>query len=154
MGQERIHGHSSSHRPVRRAAGAFIAAGLLLAGLTVLSVTGTAKAAEVAQGTQVVGTISYYGKKFAGRKTASGERFDPAAMTMAHPSWPFGTQVRVTNLANQKSVVLRVNDRGPSIKDRIADVSSGAARKLDMIKSGLAESRLEVVGLAPRKTGR
>ena len=108
-------------------------------------------AQPVANGTTAQGKLSYYGRKFAGRKTASGERFDPKAMTMAHPKWPFGTQVRVTNLLNNKSVVLRVNDRGPFVPDRIADVSSGAARKLDMIKAGLIPSRLEVVGQAPAK---
>ena len=91
------------------------------------------------------GRIAWYGKKFAGRKTASGERFDPAAMTMAHRSLPFGTRVRVTNLANDKSVTLRVNDRGPTTRDRVADVSEAAARQLEMIKAGVVEARLEVL---------
>lgn len=91
------------------------------------------------------GKIAYYGSKFAGRKTASGERFNPAAMTMAHKSLPFGTQVRVTNLSNDKSVVVRVNDRGPTTPDRIGDLSSGAARKIGMIRAGVVNARLEVV---------
>ena len=100
----------------------------------------TARAGQVEQG-----RIAWYGRKFAGRKTASGERFDPEAMTMAHPSLPFGTRVRVTNLANDKSVTLRVNDRGPTTPGRIADVSAAAARELDMIKAGVVEARLEVL---------
>ncbi|MFO1219268.1 MAG: septal ring lytic transglycosylase RlpA family protein [Burkholderiaceae bacterium] len=97
------------------------------------------------------GRIAYYGRKFAGRKTASGERFDPNAMTMAHKSLPFGTQVRVTNLKNKRSVVLRVNDRGPSGGDRVGDVSAGAARRLGMVRSGVADARLEVVGEGKRR---
>jgi len=95
------------------------------------------------------GKIAYYGRKFAGRRTASGERFNPAAMTMAHKTLPFGTQVRVTNLANDKSVVVRVNDRGPTTPDRVGDLSSGAARKIGMIRAGVVNARLEVVA-APK----
>jgi rare lipoprotein A len=91
----------------------------------------------------VVGTISWYGKRFAGRPTANGERFDPAALTMAHRQWPFGTQVRVTNPANGASVVLRVNDRGPFVGGRIADVSYGAARRLGMVEQGVITAHLE-----------
>lgn len=91
------------------------------------------------------GRVAWYGRKFAGRMTASGERFDPDDMTMAHPSWPFGTRVRVTNLANDRTVTVRVNDRGPTTPNRIADVSAAAARELDMIKAGVIEARLEVL---------
>ena len=91
------------------------------------------------------GRITWYGKRFAGRKTASGERFDPEAMTMAHRTLPFGTRVRVTNLRNGESVILRVNDRMPARPGRIADVSEGAARRLGMIESGVIEARLEVL---------
>ena len=97
------------------------------------------------------GRVAYYGRKFAGRKTASGERFNPAAMTMAHNSLAFGTQVRVTNLANNKSVVVRVNDRGPTTPGRVGDLSSGAARKIGMIRSGVVDARLEVLGMAPKR---
>ncbi len=92
------------------------------------------------------GKIAYYGQKFAGRKTASGQRFNPAAMTMAHKTLPFGTRVKVTNLVNNRSVVLRVNDRGPSTPDRIGDVSAGAARKLAMLRAGVVNARIEVLG--------
>jgi rare lipoprotein A len=94
------------------------------------------------------GKIAYYGRKFAGRKTASGERFNPGAMTMAHKTLPFGTLVRVTNLKTKKSVVLRVNDRGPTTPDRIGDVSVAAAKQLRMLRSGVVEAKLEVVGQA------
>jgi rare lipoprotein A len=95
------------------------------------------------------GKIAYYGRKFAGRKTASGERFNPNAMTMAHRSLPFGSTVKVTNSKSGKSVVLRVNDRGPnSPADRVGDVSLAAARKLGMLRSGVIAADLQVVGQA------
>jgi len=92
------------------------------------------------------GRITYYAKKFAGRPTASGERFDPAAMTMAHRTLPLGTRVLVTNLANSRSVTVRVNDRGPHIGSRIGDVTPAAARVLGMTGAGIADARLEVLG--------
>jgi rare lipoprotein A len=95
------------------------------------------------------GIVSWYGAQFQDRKTASGERFDAAAMTMAHPSLPFGTQVRVTNLRNGRSVVVRVNDRGPFVGKRIADLSQAAASEIGMMRKGLARARIEVLGDAP-----
>jgi len=92
-----------------------------------------------------VGKISFYGSKFHGRRTASGERFDQNALTAAHPRLPFGTRLRVTNLSNGKSVVVRVNDRGPFIKNRILDVSRAAARELEMIDAGVVRARVEVL---------
>jgi rare lipoprotein A len=92
------------------------------------------------------GKIAWYGKRFAGRKTASGQRFNPQALTMAHKTLPFGSRVKVTNTANKRSVVVRVNDRGPTTPDRIGDVSQAAARKLGMLRSGVANATLEVVG--------
>ena len=94
------------------------------------------------------GKVAYYGRKFAGRKTASGERFNPNALTMAHKTLPFGTRVKVTNLKTGKSVVVRVNDRGPVTPDRIGDVSQAAAAKLRMLRSGVVDAKLEVVGSA------
>jgi rare lipoprotein A len=91
------------------------------------------------------GKIAWYGKKFNGHKTASGQHYNPNAMTMAHKSLPFGTQVKVTNPANGHSVVLRVNDRGPSQADRVGDVSYAAAKHLGMVKSGVIDAQLEVV---------
>lgn len=90
------------------------------------------------------GTAAYYGGKFHGRKTASGERFDKNAMTAAHRKLPFGTIVRVTNLANGRSVEVRINDRGPFGRG-IIDVSEAAAKKLGMIRRGVARVRLDVV---------
>lgn len=91
------------------------------------------------------GKASYYGRGFAGRKTASGERFDPNAMTAAHPSLPFGTRVRVTRQSGA-SVVVRINDRCGCPGGRIVDLSEGAARRLGMIKDGVITVRLEVIG--------
>ena len=91
--------------------------------------------------------MAYYGRKFAGRKTASGERFDPNAMTMAHKTLPFGTKVRVTNLKNNKSVVVRVNDRGPTSPDLVGDLTHAAARKISMLRSGVVNAKLDVVGM-------
>jgi len=91
------------------------------------------------------GKISYYASTFTGRMTASGELFDPDAMTMAHPTLPFGTLVRVTTLHGNRSVVLTVNDRGPFHGTRIADVSPAAARLLGMIRKGLVKVQLEVI---------
>ena len=102
----------------------------------------------------VEGVVAYYGRRFAGRRTASGERFDPAALTMAHKTLPFGTRVRVTNLTNKRSVVVRVNDRGPNSPERIGDLSLAAANQIGMRKAGVARVRLEVVGRASARRGR
>jgi rare lipoprotein A len=91
------------------------------------------------------GEASYYGAAFAGNRTASGERFDPRAFTCAHRSLPIGTMLRVTNLANGRSVLVRVNDRGPFARSRILDMSLAAARDIDMVRAGKARVRLEVV---------
>jgi rare lipoprotein A len=90
------------------------------------------------------GRASYYGRGFAGRKTASGERFDPNAMTGASPSLPFGTRVRVSR-PNGRSVIVRINDRCGCPGGRIVDLSEGAARKLGMLKEGVVTVRLEVL---------
>lgn len=89
---------------------------------------------------------SYYADKFHGRKTSSGETFDMYAMTAAHKTLPFGTMVKVTNLANGKSVVVRINDRGPFVAGREIDVSKAAARQLDMIGTGTARVSLQIIG--------
>jgi len=89
------------------------------------------------------GVASYYGAEFAGRATACGERYDPGALTAAHRSLPFGTRLRVTNLDNGRSVVVRVNDRGPARSDRILDVSYRAAERLGFESAGLAHVRIE-----------
>lgn len=91
------------------------------------------------------GRVSYYGPNLAGNLTANGERFDPSQLTMAHPTLPFGTLVRLFNPQTAESVVVRVNDRGPYVRGRIADVSTAAARKLRMIAAGVVPLRLEVL---------
>ena len=97
------------------------------------------------------GRISMYGSGFSGRKTASGEPFDPTALTMAHRTLPFGTRVRVTNLENQRSVEVVVNDRGPFVSGRIADLSEAAARRLGMVADGVVEALLDIVRPAMRR---
>ena len=91
--------------------------------------------------------IAWYGKRFAGRRTASGERFNPNALTMARRSLPFGTRVKVTHVESGRSVEVRVNDRGPTQPDRVGDLSLAAARSLGIVRRGVAEVELEV--LAP-----
>lgn len=91
------------------------------------------------------GKASYYAMKFKGRKTASGEIYDPDKLTAAHPTLPFGTMVRVTNVYNNASVIVRINDRGPHVKSRIIDLSYAAAKKLDIITRGLGEVAIEVI---------
>jgi rare lipoprotein A len=91
------------------------------------------------------GIASYYGDAFHGKTTACGEPYDQYALTAAHRTLPFHTRVRVTNLANGRSVVLRINDRGPFVHGRIIDVSTRAAQDLDFLREGLAEVELEVI---------
>ena len=93
------------------------------------------------------GYASWYGGKFHGRKTANGETYNMFAMTAAHRTLPFDTRVRVTNLENGRSVVVRINDRGPfkDKKKRIIDLSLGAAKELDMLEAGVVEVRLEIL---------
>lgn len=98
------------------------------------SVTGPAHA--------LTGIASYYWQE---QMTSSGERFDKTALTAAHRSLPFNTRVRVTNLANGRSVVVRINDRGPFKPGRVIDLSEAAARTIDMTGRGLAQVRIEVV---------
>jgi rare lipoprotein A len=91
------------------------------------------------------GRASYYSNRFHGRRTASGEHFDRRDFTAAHRSLPFGTRVRVTNLANGRKVFVKINDRGPHLKSRIIDISQAAARELGMIGSGIGNVRIEAV---------
>ena len=91
------------------------------------------------------GMASWYGKKFNGERTSSGEIYDMYAMTAAHPTLPLPSYARVTNLSNHKSVIVRINDRGPFMKDRIIDLSYTAAYKLDLIADGSAEVEVESI---------
>ena len=92
------------------------------------------------------GYASWYGPKFHGRKTASGEIFNMYSMTAAHRTLPLGTYVKVINLKNGRSVIVKINDRGPYIKGRIIDLSYAAARKLGMIKDGVVPVEVIVLG--------
>lgn len=88
---------------------------------------------------QEVGLASYYNDYFAGKVTACGERYDPNKLTAAHKSLPIGTMIRVTNLENDKSVIVRINDRGPYVKNRVLDLSKAAAVQLGFIGTGFAK---------------
>jgi len=92
------------------------------------------------------GEASWYGPNFAGRPTANGETFDPSRLTAAHPSLPFDTRVRVTNLDNGRSVVVRINDRGPFAHARVIDLSRAAAEAIGLIATGVADVRIELAG--------
>ena len=91
------------------------------------------------------GVASYYGPGFHGRRTANGERFDMHAMTAAHRTLPFGTLIKVTNLSNGKSTIVRVNDRGPYVGNRVIDLSVAAAKEIGSTHSGTARVNLEVI---------
>ncbi|HEY9631290.1 MAG TPA: septal ring lytic transglycosylase RlpA family protein [Coleofasciculaceae cyanobacterium] len=97
---------------------------------------------------RISGWASWYGPGFDGNYSASGEIFDQNALTAAHPDLPFGTQVRVTNMDNGMSVVVRINDRGPYAGDRVIDLSQGAASVIGLVQSGVAPVSLEVLGAA------
>ena len=92
-----------------------------------------------------VGTSSWYGEDFHGKKTANGEIFNMYELTAAHKTLPLGTTVRVTNLSNNRSVVVRINDRGPYVEGRILDLSYGAAEKLDFHTKGTAKVHIQVI---------
>jgi len=92
-----------------------------------------------------VGDASYYGTQWHGHRTANGEQMDVYAMTAAHKTLPFHTRVRVTMLSTGKSVIVRINDRGPFVKGRIIDLSNEAARRIGLIGSGIAKVRIEVL---------
>lgn len=91
------------------------------------------------------GRVSWYGPGFQGRQTANGEVFDTNEMTMAHRSLAFGSRVRVTNLENGRAVVVRVNDRGPYVRGRVADLSRAAAKRLDFVDDGVVQARIELL---------
>jgi len=110
---------------------------------------GCASEASARRGTAPIGHVqkgraSYYGKEFIGRRTASGERYDPKLMTAAHKTLPLGTRLRVTRPGGP-SVIVRVNDRCGCTHGRIIDVSEAAARELDMLRVGVVKVRLEVI---------
>ena len=113
------------------------------------SVNGAINVPREEPGYDAVGIASWYGKRYHGRRTASGEIFDMNSATAAHPTLPFGTRVWVTNLENGRSAVLKINDRGPFVRRRIIDVSRSAARALGFVQQGTARVRVRLVQLAP-----
>ncbi|MBE0496575.1 MAG: septal ring lytic transglycosylase RlpA family protein [Campylobacterales bacterium] len=100
----------------------------------------------VSHGDSFSGIASWYGKDFHGKKTSNGEIYNMYAMTAAHKTLPMNTMVRVTHLHNGKSIVVRINDRGPFVASRIIDLSYTGAQRIDMIQSGTAPVRLDVIG--------
>ena len=99
------------------------------------------------------GKASFYADKFEGRPTVSGEKYKHSKLTAAHKTLPFGTRVKVTNKANQKTVEVVINDRGPYVDGRIIDLSKSAAEKLDFINQGLADVTMEVIDAGDGKGG-
>ena len=100
------------------------------------------------------GEISWYGKKFHGRKTANGEIYDMYKISAAHKILPMGTYIRVTNLENGKEITVRINDRGPFAKGRILDLSYGAAQQLDMVNAGVVKGKIVALGKEIDPAGR
>jgi rare lipoprotein A len=129
---------------LRGAFPAFVAMGLLLAACAE-QIQPQPTAAPSAPTFTQVGEASYYDAKFDNHKTASGERFKTDGLTAAHRTLPIGTMVRVTNLKNERSVVVRINDRGPVSRRRIIDLSPAAAKELGILDQGVMRVRLDVV---------
>ena len=110
-------------------------------------VSASAQAVQKQHSKLLRGIASWYGDQFDGKKTASGETFNQEEMTACHPSLPFGTEVRVVNLRNHKSVVVRITDRAELVKGRVIDLSHAAAEKLNMTQAGVARVSIEVLTL-------
>jgi len=99
-------------------------------------------------GDTMTGIASWYGPNFHGKETSNGEQYNMHAMTAAHKTWPMDTMVRVSNLENGRSVVVRINDRGPFVRGRVIDCSYAAGKRLGLDKSGIAHVKLTVLGFA------
>lgn len=112
---------------------------------TAALLTSCASVRVVPGGNVQTGAASWYGPDFQGKRTSNKEIYDMYDMTAAHKTLPFGTRVMVTNLDNSRTAVVRINDRGPFIEGRIIDLSYAAARVLDMVESGVAPVRLEIL---------
>ncbi|MCU0445160.1 MAG: septal ring lytic transglycosylase RlpA family protein [Microscillaceae bacterium] len=107
---------------------------------------------KIGVGYKQKGIISYYTERFSNRETASGEKFDNNDLVGSHPKLPFNSKVKITNLGNSKTVVIRVNDRGPYAYGRIMDISLAAAKKIDLIATGTAKVELEVLSMGESAT--
>ena len=135
------------HAPAGRRLASLIVAVAFAAALLAVPAPQTrvpSQAVEAPAWTQT-GKVSWYGPGFHGRQTANGEIFDTNEMTMAHRSLAFGSRVRVTNLDNGRSIVVRVNDRGPYMGGRIADLSHAAASRLGFVEDGVVHARIELI---------
>lgn len=118
---------------------------MILTGCTSTSAIGGSKTKENAHSHALIGQASWYGNRFHGKLTASGETYNMNAYTSAHKSLPFGTIVRVTNTANNKSVDVKINDRGPYVKGRIIDLSYQAFTQIGNIKKGTVPVKIEII---------
>lgn len=118
---------------------------LSMAAGAILSLPLVATAAGESSGVIGSGKASYYGNEFAGKRTANGEKFQPGGLTAAHRTLPFHSRIRVTNLGNSQSVVVRINDRGPWTGGRIIDLSYGAAKAIGLHRTGTGRVKLERV---------
>jgi rare lipoprotein A len=155
---ERNHLSDSGTTAARRRQAAALAG--LLASATLISVACTGNRHPISPvpapssgGPVARGQASWYGPKFDGHRTASGERYDMHGLTAAHPSLPFGTLVQVTNLENGRQVVVRINDRGPFGRRRVIDLSYAAARELAMVGPGTARVELALVAAVDAAAG-
>jgi rare lipoprotein A len=133
--------HQSNDAASRR--GGALRRALAVTGFVAIGAT-TAVAGPVARHPSE-GLASFYGREHHGGPTASGERFDMRGLTAAHRSLPFGTRLEITNIANGRSVVVRINDRGPYVRSRVVDVSRAAAEQLGFVRSGVTRVRLRPV---------
>jgi len=122
---------------------------LLVLGLVSLPACAASLRRDARAGEGQSGLATWYGKQHHGGPTASGERFNMHALTAAHRTLRFGSQVRVENLRNGLSVVVRVNDRGPYGRGRIIDLSHAAAQRLDMLQAGVVPVRLQLLSVPP-----
>ncbi|MCW8346429.1 septal ring lytic transglycosylase RlpA family protein [Vibrio sp. ZSDZ65] len=117
----------------------------VLAGCSSISTNASPKTQEYARKHQLTGLASWYGSQFHGRLTASGEKYNMRALTAAHKTLPFGTVVRVINTNNNKSVDVKINDRGPYVKGRTIDLSQKAFEKVGSTKQGVVPIRIEIL---------
>jgi len=124
-----------------------LAASIAIAG----AISGCAVRPNVTAKASEVGIASYYSNDFDGRKTADGEIFDNSKFTAAHRTYPFGTVVKVTNLATDATVVVRINDRGPFTQSRLIDLTAAAAKAIGIMRAGLGRVRIDVVEWGNKK---
>ena len=117
----------------------------LISGVILFTAAALAQTPSKNQGSEMTGLCSYYARTHDGHITAGGEKFDSTAMTAAHRTLPMGTRLKVTNLSNGKSVVVKVNDRGPFVEGRSLSVTRRAAEDLDFIKQGVTKVKFERV---------